>query len=159
MYNPKIPYGTWLDKLVESPGYQSFMKRLLIMGSVVALCGLVGKFLFHVESMGVFMIVGFGTLATIFFLKAYEHPKSLSDDWDDTENQSLRPVGFWASTAFANFSQKLFGWGLAVLIVGLLFFLEHWPGWQSMLIIGIPSGVLGVILKLIGNNARNNNRM
>ncbi len=156
MNTPETPQGSWLNNLVESPGYKTFTNRLRIMASIAALCGLVGQFLLHVESMSVFMIVGFGTLAIVFFLKAYERPKSLLDNFEDTENQPLQPVGFWASKAFANYSQKLFGWGVAVLIIGLLFFLEHWPGWQSMLRMGLPSGILGVVFKLISNKARNN---
>lgn len=146
---------SFIDKLVNSPGYKSFIKKLLIFALAATIVGLVGQFLFHVESMDTLVIMGMGTLAVNFFLKAYEQPKSLSESRED-RNQPVQNVGLWASGAFAKFVQKLYGWGLAVVIVGLLFFLEHWPGWTSMLILGIPTGILAVTFKLISNKARSN---
>lgn len=38
---------------------------------------------------------------------------------------------------FKKFMGKLYGWGAAVVIVGALFKLEHWPGASEMLILGL----------------------
>lgn len=156
MNTPDKPRKSWLDRVVKSPGYESFSKRLLVIGSIVALCGLAGQFLFHVESMAVCVIVGLGVLAVVLYFKAYEHPRFLPFDesLEDTEKEPRQPLSFWASTPFAGFSQKMFGWGLCVFIVGLSFCIEHWPGWQTLLIIGVPTGLIGIVLKLIGDNAR-----
>lgn len=41
------------------------------------------------------------------------------------------------SKAYKNFMSKLYGWGAAVVIVGALFKINHWPGAVLMLIIGM----------------------
>lgn len=41
------------------------------------------------------------------------------------------------SKAYKNFMSKLYGWGAAVVIVGALFKINHWPGGTLMLIIGM----------------------
>jgi len=41
------------------------------------------------------------------------------------------------SKAWKNFMAKLYGWGAAVVIVGALFKIEHFPGASIMLIVGL----------------------
>lgn len=41
------------------------------------------------------------------------------------------------SKTYKNFMSKLYGWGAAVVIVGALFKINHWPGGTIMLIIGM----------------------
>lgn len=41
------------------------------------------------------------------------------------------------SNGYKNFMAKLYGWGAAVVIVGALFKINHWPGAVIMLIIGM----------------------
>lgn len=41
------------------------------------------------------------------------------------------------SKGYKNFMAKLYGWGAAVVIVGALFKINHWPGGTIMLIIGM----------------------
>lgn len=41
------------------------------------------------------------------------------------------------SKGYKNFMSKLYGWGAAVVIVGALFKINHWPGGTLMLIIGM----------------------
>ena len=41
------------------------------------------------------------------------------------------------SKAYKNFMAKLYGWGAAVVIVGALFKIMHWPGANIMLIAGM----------------------
>lgn len=41
------------------------------------------------------------------------------------------------SKGYKNFMSKLYGWGAAVVIVGALFKINHWPGGTIMLIIGM----------------------
>lgn len=46
------------------------------------------------------------------------------------------------SKAYKNFMAKLYGWGAAVVIVGALFKINHWPGGSLMLIIGMGTEVI-----------------
>lgn len=155
MNNPTSHRESLSDNVGENQGYSQFMKWLHIAALVVTVIGLVGRYLFHSSSMSLFVIIGMGTLALVYFLKAYERPKNLSECSENEENQPVQSASFWSSRAFAIFSQKLFGWSMAVLICGLLFFLQHWPGWQTMVILGVFVVVISVAFKLIGNNARN----
>lgn len=41
------------------------------------------------------------------------------------------------SKGYKNFMSKLYGWGAAVVIIGALFKINHWPGGTLMLIIGM----------------------
>jgi gliding motility-associated protein GldL len=41
------------------------------------------------------------------------------------------------SNGYKNFMAKLYGWGAAVVIIGALFKINHWPGGTIMLIIGM----------------------
>ncbi len=41
------------------------------------------------------------------------------------------------SKGYKNFMSKLYGWGAAVVIIGALFKINHWPGGTIMLIIGM----------------------
>lgn len=41
------------------------------------------------------------------------------------------------SKAYKNFMAKLYGWGAAVVIIGALFKINHWPGGTEMLIVGM----------------------
>lgn len=41
------------------------------------------------------------------------------------------------SNGYKNFMAKLYGWGAAVVIIGALFKINHWPGGTVMLIIGM----------------------
>lgn len=41
------------------------------------------------------------------------------------------------SNGYKNFMAKLYGWGAAVVIIGALFKINHWPGGELMLIIGM----------------------
>jgi gliding motility-associated protein GldL len=44
---------------------------------------------------------------------------------------------FFASKKWKGFMAKLYGFGAAVVIVGALFKIQHWPGAGLMLIVGL----------------------
>lgn len=156
MNNPTSHRESLSDNVGENQGYSQFMKWLHIAALVVTVIGLVGRYLFHSGSMSLFVMLGMGTLALVYFLKAYERPKNLSECKENDENQPVQSVSFFASSAFAFFAQHLYGWSMAVLICGLLFFLQHWPGGRIMTAVGVLVVVIAVVLKIIGNKARNN---
>jgi gliding motility-associated protein GldL len=49
---------------------------------------------------------------------------------------------FLESKAFKSFMAKLYGWGAAVVIVGALFKIQHWPGAGAMLTLGLSTEAL-----------------
>ncbi len=46
------------------------------------------------------------------------------------------------SKGFKNFMAKLYGWGAAVVLIGALFKINHYPGAQGMLIVGLTTEAL-----------------
>lgn len=50
------------------------------------------------------------------------------------------------SKGYKNFMAKLYGWGAAVVIIGALFKINHWPGGTIMLIIGMLTEVIIFVL-------------
>jgi gliding motility-associated protein GldL len=46
------------------------------------------------------------------------------------------------SKGFKNFMAKLYGWGAAVVLIGALFKINHYPGAQIMLIVGLSTEAL-----------------
>ncbi len=50
------------------------------------------------------------------------------------------------SKGYKNFMSKLYGWGAAIVIVGALFKINHWPGGTEMLIIGMGTETVIFIL-------------
>ena len=46
------------------------------------------------------------------------------------------------SKGFKNFMAKLYGWGAAVVLIGALFKINHYPGAQAMLIVGLTTEAL-----------------
>ena len=51
--------------------------------------------------------------------------------------------GFFASKKFKNTMKFVYGWGGAIVIVGAMFKIQHWPGASIMLIsgLGIEAGI------------------
>ena len=90
-----------------------------VMGLVLILCSVqVGETL---------LISGMSTLAFVAFMLAHIFPCPYMID-DEDYARGTYPM--W------NFSMRLTGWSLAIGIMGLLFWLMHWPGGIMMLIIG-----------------------
>ena len=88
--------------------------------------------LLHISSdfqVGVFMTITLSTLAVLYFFKAY----SMSDD----DNAG----------GLERFIDKLASLSLSVCLIGIMFRLENWPGYDKMLLIG--SSTLVIILPII----------
>jgi gliding motility-associated protein GldL len=51
-------------------------------------------------------------------------------------------LNFVRSKGYKNFMSKLYGWGAAVVILGALFKINHYPGANTMLIIGLGTEAL-----------------
>lgn len=158
------------EKLQELPGYRRFMRLLLYGGLFMSVVGLLLKFVTHTEGGTIMLITGFGTLSVVFFSKAYEmpamHPYDEMYDMEGAEvpndvrrmieeSEVVNQMGGWmqklaVSHAYRCFVHKILWWGLAVLIIGLLFKICHWPGGFQMLVIGIGSTVIALLSLAMG---------
>ena len=137
--------GNNFEELKNSPAFLSFGKRITIIGVIVSVVGGVMK-LSGIPYGSSLLIMGLTTLAlTAYFIVANLPYKPIEKDED--ANARLRPI--W------NFSIKLFGWGLSVLLIGLLFWLHHWPGWIILVIVGAFTTPVGAILLLVYHRQRN----
>ena len=103
------------------------MLELAVFGAFLTIVGLVLKLAGVPFNFSLF-IVGIGTLAVVAFFLDKIFPYRSSDN-----NLRLAPI--W------NFVMRLSGYTLAVLLMGLLFVMFHWPGGKMLLIIGIGSVV------------------
>ena len=107
------------DPQTLSARLRRFMKQVAVMGGVLLLVALVLK-LAGVHYNDALLIVGFGTLALVAFLLGYVFP-----------TDAAAPMA-----QIRDFAMKLLGWSLAVVLMGALFVLMHWPGGKTMLLAG-----------------------
>ena len=81
--------------------------------------------------VGIFMTMALTTLASLYFFRAY----SVSDDSK--------------AGGMERFIDKLASMSLSVCIIGILFRLENWPGYDTMLILGSITLVIVFLAILI----------
>ena len=126
---------SFIDKVVQSPRFKSFMNKLAIIGATATMVGLLLRFL-GLKGGSPALIVGISVLSVVAFMlgSIFPCPHSIEDD---NYVGGMQPI--W------KFAMTLTGWSLAVLLMGLLFTLMHWPGGMRMLIIGGGSLVVGSI--------------
>ena len=105
--------------LEQVPQLRKFVGYLAIMGGVLLLAALAFS-LMGVHYNDALLIVGFGTLALVAFLLGYVFPTDAA--------APMAPI--------RDFAMKLLGWSLAVVLMGALFVLMHWPGGKTMLLAG-----------------------
>ena len=118
--------------------YKNFGKKLTWISLVLVAVGIVLK-IKSIPYGNPLFVCGMATLALISFFILPKTPFPESDG-DKPSGNRLRP--FWT------FSVKLLGWSISVLLLGILLRVEHWPGWNVFLIIGVPSVLLAVALFL-----------
>lgn len=137
--------GNNIEELKNSPAFFSFGKKITVIGVIASIAGGVMK-LSGIQYGDYLLIMGLVTLALTAYLILSNLPyKPIEKDED--ANARLRPI--W------NFSIKLLGWGLSVLLIGFLFWLYHWPGWEILLIVGAITTPIGVITMLFYLHQRN----
>ncbi len=123
--------NSWLDKLSENPNFKSFMKKLAVTGLLLAAVGGMLKYVSH-EDYGL-LVMGVGMMAVVAFLLPWIFPQR-----NDSELEFV--VKTWWRFAIC-----LTGWGLAALLIGLLFAVSHWPGGGMLLIVGGGTLALSVL--------------
>ena len=143
-----------IDNIFSSPGYPRFKRFCLMMSAVCIVVGLALKYLAHNPLGTEALVMGFGVFALFAFLMAYEKPKGLPEEEEETDSQTAEMRNIWQSRAMLLFTQKIWGWGLAVLSIGLLFWLNHWPGGILMFPLGLFFTVIALALKLMIKSRR-----
>jgi len=117
----------FIQKLAESPNFKPFLRKLALFAAIVTLVGLVLKLMDKHPSFDP-LVMGMGTLAMVAYLLPFAYSEPPNEEYYRIPGVS--PV-LW------RFAMYLSGWGGAVLLVGLLFFIERWPGWRNMLVVGV----------------------
>ena len=119
------------EELLKSEGWILFAKKLEIMGALVLLIGLI---IYFIKDIGnAFLATGFISLAIVYFFDGFKESKS----------SILIPSSFF----------RIYGWGLAISSVSLLFTLMKWPISTYSLIISM---VIVLIYILMGLKFRKN---
>lgn len=115
-----------MDNISNSPQFNRFMKQVAIMGGGLLLVGLILR-LAGVHFNDALFTVAFGTLAIVALFLGRLFPYR-SKDGNESADTRLRPIWF--------FAMRLSGYTLAVLLMGALFALMHWPGGRMILMLG-----------------------
>jgi hypothetical protein len=110
------------------PQYERFLL------AVIAICLLINYL--HVLFSGVINSLLLSSMGVIYFFSAF------STQWEAEV------------TAFDIFIYKLSGFGSSVLVIGILFTMQHWPGNRNMLIMGLLTLVITLIYMLLQNKRR-----
>ena len=116
-----------IDKISNSPQFKSFMNKLATFGVLLTVAGSVMK-LSGVQTGVTLLIAGAGTLSVVSIFLG-----------------RIFPCPFHVGEALWKFSMTLTGYASAVVIMGLLFVVMHWPGGIRMLMIGIGTLVICAI--------------
>lgn len=115
------------DKISNSPQFKSFMNKLATFGVLLTVVGSVMK-LSGVQTGVTLLIAGAGTLSIVSIFLG-----------------RIFPCPFHVGEVLWKFSMTLTGYASAVVIMGLLFVVMHWPGGIRMLMIGIGTLVICAI--------------
>ena len=110
-----------IDKISNSPQFKSFMNKLATFGVLLTVVGSVMK-LSGVQTGVTLLIAGAGILSIVSIFLG-----------------RIFPCPFHVGEALWKFSMTLTGYASAVVIMGLLFVVMHWPGGIRMLILGLGS--------------------
>jgi hypothetical protein len=127
-----------INKIIESEGWKSFVSKLEKFGALTLLFGIVQLALKNnPDKLNVLLICGFSTLAIVYFFYGFKE---------------LTPANAISSSFF-----KIYGWGLAISCVSLMFTLMEWPIDKNSLIISIVIVLVSILLGLKLRNDENKN--
>lgn len=102
-----------------------------MIGLILTSVGGLLKYVRH-EDYGL-LVMGVGSLAIVAFLLPRIYPQR-------NESELELAIRTWWLLAI-----RLTGWGLAVLLMGLLFAVFHWPGGSSLLVVGGSTLAISVL--------------
>src|SRR6187549_600373 len=93
------------------------MKKIETILLILSVIAIIANLLF-VKGSGPFLILSLGSLAIFYFLNSKQHMDE--------------PV-----SSIDMFKKKLSGWGMSILIIGILFTIMIWPQARFFLILGL----------------------
>ena len=119
-----------INKITSSPQFKPFMRRLAVTAMLMIVAGAVLKAT-SMEAGTTLLIMGSGTLAMVALFLG-----------------NLFPCPYPCGRALWKFAMTLTGYASAIVIIGLLFLVMHWPGGSSMLILGLVTLAISAIVWL-----------
>jgi hypothetical protein len=124
--------------------YEDVLPRVALIGWPLAVLGLIFRFML-LRGGSVLLMVGIGTLAYVYFLRAFE-PAKLDFDQPDFDYE---PVATSDSNFMLNeVAPKMQGIAIAVTLIGTLFKLLFWKGAMSILLAGTVSLTIVLAIQL-----------
>lgn len=157
-----------IEDIVKASGYKKFTTRCWVMVGILFVLGCVLRYLVHQPLGYELLIVSFGLCSVLFYFKAFE--PLAKQPWDEKYNldgadipmdvqrmiddqQQVLDHGMGLqkmaiSLVIRNFLHKLLCWSLAVGVISILFYMNHWPGADSMAIIALPLFVISAVCYL-----------
>jgi hypothetical protein len=122
-----------IHELIESDGFKTFTLKLEVISSLVLLVGLVMFFI--KDKPNIILILGFSSLAIVYFIYGFNE---------------LKHSNVISSSFF-----KIYGWGLAISSISILFTLMKWPINNHSLIISMVIILVSILLGLTFRNENN----
>ncbi|HEY9123585.1 MAG TPA: hypothetical protein PK252_00230 [Bacteroidales bacterium] len=123
-------------ELTESDGWKKFEIKLEKLGALVLLVGLIVHLLnVNPNRPNYLLVVGLSTLTIVYFFCGFKELKSTD----------------YVSSIFF----RIYGWGLAITSVSLMFTLMQWPIHKNSLLISIGLLAVSLILALKFRNEEN----
>lgn len=122
--------------MTESDGWKKFEIKLEKLGALVLLVGLIVHLLnVNPNRPNYLLVVGLSTLTIVYFFCGFKELKSTD----------------YVSSIFF----RIYGWGLAITSVSLMFTLMQWPIHKNSLLISIGLLAVSLILALKFRNEEN----
>jgi hypothetical protein len=112
-----------------------YLNRIEKIAAVIAAAAFIFK-LSHYPLSGMLLVLSLSTLAIIYFFSANNKFKSSVFIKEEDENKfEVKDI----------FSLRLTGYGLSILLIGILFTLQFWPRSRFLLIMGLGSILIAFI--------------
>ncbi len=105
-----------------------------IMLVTIALVGITFKF-YHVNAGNMLVITSMGLLSVLYIFSAFLQ--------DEVEYENAEDI------MYARFVNKLTGFACAIIVVGILFSLMHWPGQKSNFYLGTGALVAALLVNVL----------
>lgn len=118
------------------------MKKVEIIIAIVIVAGLLMKY-FHIAGASVVLILSIIILSIMYYAMsfAYFNGRSIKSVMKSQSGKRLKPF----STIFA----FIHGWGLSILLIGILFYIQIWPGFNIMFLTGFIVTGIGAIAFMV----------
>lgn len=128
------------QEIIESDGWKKFESKIEITGALAVLFGILLYVLnINPERPNIILVVGFSTLAIVYFFKGFKELNSTD----------------YVSHIFF----RIYGWGLAITSVSLMFTLMQWHIHRNSLLISMGLLAVSLVLALKFRNEENKQQL